>query len=162
MCISLKTNLRLAVLYRKYGVKIRDTWHSIFSKKNLSLFPSSLHLHSISLHLHHFSSPFHFIPFHFFHFTPFTPSHTINKSPFQDYFHSVSLFLTNFVQLKGRCLSFRSWKLFPQLAPVSAARNDSVSTASSTLFSKENLSQRLTSSSPKAARIWGTCKIKKQ
>jgi hypothetical protein len=122
----------------------------IFQKKiSLSFHPHSIFIPS------HFTSSF-FISVHsisFFHFIPFTPFHTINKNPFQDYFHSVSLFLTNFVQLKGRCLSFRSWKLFPQLAPVSAARNDSVSTASSTLFSRENLSQRLTSSSPKAARI---------
>ena len=116
----MKTNHWLAVLHRKYWVKIRNTWHPIFSKKNLSFIsqvlwpPTPFHstsFHFISLHF----TPFHFILSVLFHF--------INKILFHDRFHLVICHLFISIHPNNRCVSFRSWHLFPQLTPVSVARS---------------------------------------
>ncbi len=106
MCISLKNNLGLAVLCRKYKVKIRVTWHFIFSKKkSLSLsiiIPSSFHsaslhiLHSISLHSTSFF-------FQFIHSISFPPIKSLSGL-----FHSDKFVLIIFVQAEKYCCRFRS------------------------------------------------------
>ena len=81
-CISLKTNLGLAVLCRKYEVKIRVTWHFIFSKKKISLFLCPSHPSHPSHHFHSTS----------FSSSPFIPSHFHQIKSLSGLFHSVKLF----------------------------------------------------------------------
>ena len=77
--MSLKTNLWLAVSYRKPEVKIRVTWHLMFSKEKKNLFLPLFHFISSSppFHppFHSFSTPPHL--FSFIH--PPTTLHLINK-----------------------------------------------------------------------------------
>ena len=72
--MSLKTNLWLAVSYRKLEVKIRVTWHLMFSKEKNSL-SSLISFHFIISPFHSFSTPPHL--FSFIH--PPTTLHLINK-----------------------------------------------------------------------------------
>ena len=113
-------------------MKIRDTWHSIFSKKksSLLLFPSSLrficHFTSPPSHSHfHFTSlHFTFISLHSFHFTPSikVPFRTISFSWFSsNYLCAVKGVLSHFPQLEtvsATKSSFRSQKWFPQPASL--------------------------------------------
>ena len=87
--MSLKTNLWLAVSYRKLEVKIRVTWHLMFSKKKISLFcfiSSSSPFHPLSI------SP------HLFSFHPSTSLLSIHT--FIHSFHFISLIKFFFRQLK--------------------------------------------------------------
>jgi hypothetical protein len=95
-CMSLKTNLWLAVSCRKPEVKIRVTWHLMFSKKKISL--SFISISFISSH--------HSLPSYHPHFTslpsthsfihPFIPFHFINKVFFRQlkYFMQLEDFIT--------------------------------------------------------------------
>ena len=100
--MSLKTNLWLAVSYRKLEVKIRVTWHLMFSKrKKKSLSFVSFHFIIITI-----SSIFHFTSFVFIssiHLTAFhplihsfIPFHFINKVFFRQlkYFMQLEDFIT--------------------------------------------------------------------
>ena len=93
-------------------MKIRNTWHPIFSKtKNLSFISQVLWpptpFHSTSFHSTSFH--FHFILSISFHFT--------NKILFHDHFHLVNCHPFISIHLNN------SWHLFTQLTPVFAARS---------------------------------------
>ena len=84
-----------------------------FPKKNMSFISFHLTTHSIS---------FHFISFHFtsFHFISSIPSIKIFFMTISTWSFVICSFL---FQPSNSCVSFRSWHLFPQLTPVSAARS---------------------------------------
>ena len=107
MCISLKTNHWLAVLYRKYRAKIRNSWRPIFSKKKSFLIVFIVSCHFTSFHL----TPFHFI----------SSSHFANKIPFMTSF-PISFTQSLFISIHLHSVICSLYQ-FPQLNSVSAARN---------------------------------------
>ena len=92
--MSLKTNLWLAVSCRKHEVKIRVTWHLMFSKK-ISLSLSSHFIYSISPFPSISPSSLHLTAFHSF-IHSFIPFHFINKVFFRQlkYFMQLEDFIT--------------------------------------------------------------------
>ena len=86
----------------------------IFQKKFCLLF--YLTTHSISFHF----TSFHFISFHSI---PLHLIHSINKNLFMTISIWSFVICSFLFQPSNSCVSFRSWQLFPQLTPVSAARS---------------------------------------